>query len=283
MRKASIKRTCEICGKSFTVPPSYLNQQYSGGRFCSMSCYGQWRKGKAFTHPHPEMTTSEIAAKYMGGMTLDQIANLYGVTKQAIWYRLQQAGIPRRSPDSAHILQLPEVKEAARRKNRQRTGEKNHNYKALPVPDIIKQYRNGDSTSTIAHRYGVTGTTIAKRLRAAGITLRRRGFSRYRRCPDGHLVQSRWEYEVDRWLQKHGIEHEVQPLCPWRFKGRARQLADFRVGDTYIEVWGVVGNEKYDRRRQEKLAKYREGGIRLIEVFPHHILDGDYSPLEALL
>lgn len=152
----------------------------------------------------------------------------------------------------------------------------------LPVQRIVRAYGKGKSTAALAKQYKVSAKLITHRLLSAGVRLRRPGFSRYRRCSDGHLVQSHWEQAVDEWLTQHGLPHEVQPPCPWA-KWRSIQRADFIVGNTYIEVWGMEGNAKYDKRRLEKIAKYREHGFDLIEVFPHHVTDHDYSPLEILL
>lgn len=99
---------------------------------------------------------------------------------------------------------------------------------------------------------------------------------------DGHKVRSGLEMAVDDWLFEHGIQHELEPHCPWDKSPHPRR-ADFKVGDVYIEVWGLAGKTKYDKRRAQKVAKYAEHGIKLIEILPAHVLHGDFSPLESLL
>lgn len=226
-----------------------------------------------------EASSQEIAAKYESGQTLQEVADEYGVTLQAIWYHLDKIGVERREFDHSSILTRPDVQEKAKQANRKRIGEKNSAYKQLPDEEICSHYKDGKSTAEIAAIYSVADVTIARRLKQAGIKLRRQGYSRKRRCPDGHIVDSRWEYAVDRWLETHNIQHDVHPTVPWYESGSSPQLADFKVGNIYIEVWGIEGNPRYDKRRIEKIKKYKSLGIHLIQIFPHHIIDDDYSPL----
>lgn len=273
-KKEKIVVTCEVCGTTFEVHPYRAREN---ARFCGATCYHLWRKGKTLSRTIP-VSTDELVRQYDSGMTLSAIAEQYNVTLQAIAYHLKKAGAETRKPTGEN-LRAPDAVEKMRQAN---TGRPGYSFKQLPVQEICDAYKSGDSTTVLGRRYGVSGSTILKRLRKAGAKTRRQGFSRFRKCSDGHVVQSRWEQAVDEWLARHSIPHEVQPECPWA-KWRARQLGDFRVGDVFIEVWGIEGNAKYDQRRLEKIAKYQEYGVRLIEIFPHHILDQDYSPLHCLL
>lgn len=81
-------------------------------------------------------------------------------------------------------------------------------------------------------------------------------------CKDGHLARSTYELRVDDWLTEHGIAHEVEPAYPWDRRFRA----DFLVGDTYIEVWGVTNNARYTARRAHKIAMCEATGVDLIQI-----------------
>ena len=90
-------------------------------------------------------------------------------------------------------------------------------------------------------------------------------------CKDGHKVRSVEERAIDDWLTDHGVPHEVEP----KLKG---MRPDWRVGEWYVEYWGMAGQQGYEARREEKLALYRERGLRLIELFPE-----DLAHLDAKL
>ena len=130
--------------------------------------------------------------------------------------------------------------------------------------DISTRYALGESTTSIAEDYGVRATTLANKMRKEGIPLRRNGFDGGKRyqCQDGHEARSVYEQRVDDWFYKHGIEHECEPRYPWDKRCRA----DFKVGETYIEIWGVYGNERYNRQKQRKIDTCAELNIPLIQI-----------------
>lgn len=274
-----IELECVVCGNKFEVQPYRLE---ANARFCSQQCYGEWRKGKVFSQKI-KATTQEICAQYESGSTLQEVADKYEVTVQAIWYHLQKLGIKAREFDHGAVLRRPDVQEKAKQVNRQRTGNKNSVYIDLPVDDIYLAYQSGESTAQIAVSHGVTDGTIARRLRDANVKMRRRGYCASQICSDGDIADSMLERTIDDWLFSHNIMHEIHPTVPWYTNGKSPQRADFKVDDTFIEVWGIEGNKRYDERRLAKITKYKECSAALIEIFPHHILDNDYSPLECLL
>lgn len=95
-------------------------------------------------------------------------------------------------------------------------------------------------------------------------------------CADGHRARSQPERVIDDWLFSQGIVHDVEPeldgLRP-----------DWRVGDVYIEYWGLAGQQGYDARRAEKLAIYRARRLALVELFPDDLadLEGKLGALRA--
>ncbi|MDQ7991195.1 MAG: hypothetical protein AAGC63_00355, partial [Propionicimonas sp.] len=71
-----------------------------------------------------------------------------------------------------------------------------------------------------------------------------------------------YEQRVDNWLHLHNLAHVVEPRYPWD----ARYRADFLVGDTYIEVWGVTNNDRYQQRKAMKIERCRQEGLPLIQL-----------------
>jgi hypothetical protein len=53
------------------------------------------------------------------------------------------------------------------------------------------------------------------------------------RADDGHKVSSKWELLIDNWLHDHGVKHEIHP------KVKNIGYADWKVGDTYVEFFGI--------------------------------------------
>lgn len=276
MRKSRVNITCETCGTIFEVQ----SHRRDIARFCCHDCYRQWRNGKALGRV--KLNSALIIEEYMSGKSTLEIATMHSVSVPAVCYHLKKHGIKVRPPTGKNFNR-PEIREKANKLASLRKGNLNHKFIELPVDDIVRQYAEGDSSAAIAKRYGVTDITIIRRLINAGVKMRRAGFGRKRKCPDGHIVDSQWEYAVDRWLHEHGIDHEIHPTVPWWKGGRSPQRADFKVGDIYIEVWGVINNRSYNQKRQSKIEKFQSLDIQLIEIFPHHVLSNDFSSLEILL
>ncbi len=268
-----LDRQCAHCAKSFRVRRSQLARTPS--IYCSPGCANRSRAGESGT---AFASREELARLYVDeGMTLKAIGDRYGVTLQAVAYHLECAGVPRREWNGAQVVLSPEAK-AKSRANHTR-GAANHNFRNVPDAEIIALYADGLSTAAIAARFSVSAITINRHLRANGVERRQPGFSRWRTAQDGHLVQSGWELLVDDWLYEHGIEHECQPKLPFGDQFRA----DFRVGATYIEIWGVVHNRQYAERKRAKLVQYTKHGLSLIEIYPRHIERENFAPLHVLL
>ncbi len=74
------------------------------------------------------------------------------------------------------------------------------------------------------------------------------------RCMDGHFVRSRAEVMIDDWLYTNGVAHAYERKLPIK----EAVYCDFyiRKGRVYIEYWGMMGDEKYERRMQKKKEVY---------------------------
>lgn len=84
---------------------------------------------------------------------------------------------------------------------------------------------------------------------------------------DGHVCLSLGEKTIDDLLFRMGIAHEKEPHYP---EGNYR--ADFQVGDTLIEYFGLKGNPDYDAKTAQKQRLCRKHGIRLISIYPSDLV-----------
>lgn len=173
-----------------------------------------------------------------------QIAEKYGVDYTAVPHWLTKHGIPK-----------PTIW-GTRRKGKE---------PKLPTPEEARaMYESGQALHVIGNQFGVSAGPIRRLVLEAGGTIRRDGWDGGKRydCADGHLARSKYEQRVDDWLYRHGVSHELEPTYPWD----RRYMADFLVGNTYIEVWGVSENESYKQRKQMKIQRCKESGLDLIQI-----------------
>jgi hypothetical protein len=116
-----------------------------------------------------------------------------------------------------------------------------------------------------------------------GIMVTKRGI----RCMavDKHVCLSLAEQQIDDWLTLHGIEHEREPYYPENttLNASGSRRADWLVGDTYIEYFGLKGEEAYDKKMGEKIKLAQELNLRLISLFSSDLvnLDQILTPLLA--
>lgn len=86
---------CEQCGKPVT---SHKRNGGKRARFCSSECYGKWM------HQHPEAVNNkrimpelpDLAARYNSGMSAQQVADSYGVSRSYVMTQMRKRGIPLR-------------------------------------------------------------------------------------------------------------------------------------------------------------------------------------------
>ncbi|MEV4511611.1 hypothetical protein AB0K00_21870 [Dactylosporangium sp. NPDC049525] len=179
-----------------------------------------------------------------------EIALMYRCDPSAVTYWLNKYGIPR--PTTWETIRAGATPD-------------------MPTPDILRaRYAAGESLRAIADDYTVSWQTIRELTIASGIELRPTGwyFGPPINCADGHTVRSTYEKRVDDWLSARGLAHEIEPAVPFASRWRA----DFKVGETYIEVWGMAGSATYDERKRAKINWYREHGVALLEI-PRWLFD----------
>ena len=104
-----------------------------------------------------------------------------------------------------------------------------------------------------------------------GVLLSGRGI----RCfsQDGHMCHSLDEQHIDNWFFSKGIVHEREPYYPTHktLNPKGRRRADWKVGETFIEYFGLIGDSKYDKKVDEKISLAEKIGIDLITIYPQDI------------
>ena len=97
---------------------------------------------------------------------------------------------------------------------------------------------------------------------------------------DGHVCSSLAEKLIDDWLHRNGIPHEKEPAYPEAVRtlcgGNVR--ADWRIGDTYVEFFGLQTKTAYARKTEAKLAACLASGVHVLALYP-----GDETRLERSL
>lgn len=87
---------------------------------------------------------------------------------------------------------------------------------------------------------------------------------------DGHLCASLDELYIDNWLSCHNIDHEREPYYPQHptLNASGRRRADWLIGNTFVEYFGLVGNVSYEKKMTEKMLLSEKEDIDLISIFP---------------
>lgn len=84
------------------------------------------------------------------------------------------------------------------------------------------------------------------------------------RTTDGHMVRSKAEMLIDNWLYMAEIVHAYERKLPIE----EDVYCDFYIptGKVYIEYWGYENDEKYLKRKEEKLKIYEKYNLHLIQL-----------------
>lgn len=87
---------------------------------------------------------------------------------------------------------------------------------------------------------------------------------------DGHVCHSLDEQRIDNWLMAHGLPHEREPRYPphQTLNPTGRRRADWRVQDSFVEYFGLIGDPSYEKKMSEKVLLARYCEIDLITIHP---------------
>lgn len=125
-------------------------------------------------------------------------------------------------------------------------------------------YREEVSHAATARRHFGSWNAAVK---VAGFTPNPVLFSKKHRANDGHTCDSLAERIIDDWLYARGIRHEQHTRYP-----KSSFTSDFKVGDVYIEYFGLAGQlKKYDTSKIAKLQYAKKNGILIIQLFQKDI------------
>lgn len=93
--------------------------------------------------------------------------------------------------------------------------------------------------------------------------------AKIKKTQDGHFVESELEIKVDDILFTNNIVHaysvkvdeifERTVICDW-------YIPILPNKGIYIELWGIKGDEKYNKNKQEKIELYKKHNLKLIEL-----------------
>lgn len=90
------------------------------------------------------------------------------------------------------------------------------------------------------------------------------------RTKDGHYVRSKAELTIDDSLYLWGIAHAYEKKLPNTEKN---VYSDFHIPSgnerpkaVYIEYWGLENDDKYNKRKTEKIEIYNQLGLNLIQL-----------------
>lgn len=132
-----------------------------------------------------------------------------------------------------------------------------------PVSSDLILYKNMPSENAYLNEFG-----------SFKIALNEAGFDRQRilKTRNGIKVRSVYELKLAQVLESYNISYEneimYKDIIP-NFKRKYR--FDFRVNIDgnlyYIELFGIEGNEKYEKRKQEKISLCKKHNIPLIQLY----------------
>ncbi len=226
------------------------------GTYCSVSCRADAGRGKPKALTRDE--AKEACRRYNSGESSNVIARDFGVSGSTVALAVRLAGGKMRKFTANAPLRVD-----------------------IPVAKIAALYAQGSSTTVLGKIFGCSAPTIANRLKRAGVKLRGspRGGGYSIRCKDGHVVRSNLERLVDDWLYGHEIAHAYEPELTFN----PLMTGDFLARGVYIEVWGMEKNQRYNQRKQEKLAQYAAAGASVISLLPDQVENHLNSALDSLL
>lgn len=101
---------------------------------------------------------------------------------------------------------------------------------------------------------------------------------------DRHTCHSLDEQRIDDWLYVHDLDHEREPIYPQHpnLNPTGRRRADWKVHETFIEYFGLVGDPEYEKKMDEKILLAQDSNISLIAIYPSDIEKLD-ERLDSLL
>lgn len=110
------------------------------------------------------------------------------------------------------------------------------------------------------------------------------GFGVICKAKDGTICNSLSEKKITNWLIDNNIKYKKEPLYPEDEKLNYTEMrADWKIGNRYIEFFGLAGNSVYDEKIKTKRKLSEKYNLQLIELYHKDLnnLDEKLSPLKA--
>jgi hypothetical protein len=156
----------------------------------------------------------------------------------------------------------------------------------LPVdrkPDVFLAYAKMGGIDHVKKKFGSWFKALAETgALPNGVLATARGI----RClaQDRHVCHSLDEQRIDDWLSAHGIHHEREPYYPAHpiLNPTGGRRADWKVRDTFIEYFGLIGDQDYEKKVDQKILLAQYFNIELIAIYPADLEQLDQR-LELLL
>lgn len=132
-----------------------------------------------------------------------------------------------------------------------------------PVQTDLKYYKNVPSANAYRNEFG-----------SFKIALNEAGFEKRKifRTKNGVKLRSWYELKLAQVLESYGIEYENEIMYKDVIPNFDRKYRfDFRIKmnskSYYIELFGIQGNELYEKRKQEKIQLCEKNNIPLIQIY----------------
>lgn len=138
--------------------------------------------------------------------------------------------------------------------------------------EVIKSWCDMGTIETIKHELGLSWIECLNELGLLpeGTKSSGRGI----RCfgNDNHLCNSLSEKYIDDYLFENKIEHSKEPIYPYDEElNKSNKRADWKIGNTYVEYFGLVGDKIYDKRIEQKYLLAKKNRFDLVGIFPEDI------------
>ena len=90
---------------------------------------------------------------------------------------------------------------------------------------------------------------------------------------DGTECSSLSEQFITNWMITNKVEFQKEPFYPKHIKYNTsgRRRADWKIGNSYIEYFGLTGENDYDKKTKEKIKLANELNFELISIFPRDL------------
>jgi hypothetical protein len=150
-------------------------------------------------------------------------------------------------------------------------GQDPADYVGLSPAQVVEVVRLRKHRPTLAAVKEFFGSWFAALVAAGVLASGAQQMARGVRCmaEDGHVCLSLGEKTICDILHRHGIKHEREAVYP----GPVAFRADWAIGDTLIEYFGLAGDPDYDARIKAKKAVAKEHGLTLVTLYPKDVAD----------